>query len=102
MQHLASFFPALLRKASADPEVALIFLQELWPQLAGADLARKCSPQSLKKKTLIIRVHDPTWERELQSPQIQKLLLGRICAFWKRRIIERIVPAPHPKRMPNS
>ncbi len=100
MQHLATYFPSLLRKASADPEVALIFMQQLWPHLAGAELARKCSPQSLKGKTLFIRVHDPTWERELQSPQIQQLLLGRIHAFWNQRIIERIVLESHPKAMP--
>ena len=97
MQNLTSLFPGLLRKASADPQVVLIFMQQLWPHLAGAELARKCSPQSLKSKTLFIRVHDPTWERELQSPQIQQLLLGRIHAFWNQRIIERIVPESHPK-----
>lgn len=95
MQHLASYFPEILSKASKDPEATLIFMQQLWPQMAGEELARKCSPHALTGKTLIIRVHDPTWQRELQSPPIQRLLLGRIRAFWKQRIIEKIVPQAH-------
>lgn len=96
MQHLASYFPALLSRASKDPEVVLIFMKQFWSHLAGEELARKCSPHALRSKTLIIRVHDPTWQRELQSAPLQRLLLDRIHAFWKQRIIEKIVPEAHP------
>lgn len=99
MQHLASFFPELLRKASSDPEVVLIFLRRLWPQLAGAELARKCMVQDFKGKTLIIRVLDPVWERELGSVELQEILRSRINSFWRQRLIERIALWQHPRGM---
>ena len=98
MQRPNRYFSDILRKAADDPEVALIFLKELWPQLVGAELSRKCSPHLLKKKTLIVRVADAVWEKQLQEPDFVEIILSKVNSFWERRLIERISPQLHPSK----
>lgn len=90
MQGLAAFFPHLLSKAAQDPEAAVIVLRELWPQLAGEQLAQRTSPSRLEGKTLILQVEDAVWQRELGKSEATSLLLSSINSFWGQRLVERI------------
>ncbi|HSR70666.1 MAG TPA: DUF721 domain-containing protein [Acidobacteriota bacterium] len=90
MKKLNTFFPALLNRASRDPEVVLIFLREMWPHLAGAKMADHCRPEGLEGKTLIVSVAERSWKEELCQAELQRRLLASINDFWQKRLIERI------------
>ncbi|HSR53581.1 MAG TPA: DUF721 domain-containing protein [Acidobacteriota bacterium] len=96
MKKLNTFFPQLLHGASQDPEVVLIFLKEMWPHLAGAEMARHCQPVQLEGKTLVVSVSRRAWMEELRRAELQRRLLAAINDFWQKRLIERIRPEMRP------
>ena len=67
MKELNTFFPKILHDASQDPEVAIVFLRELWPQIVGPKVAGRSRPEKLTERTLVLAVLDDTWRRELEN-----------------------------------
>ncbi len=93
MKELNTFFPKILHDASQDPEVAIVFLRELWPQIVGPKVAGRSRPEKLTERTLVLAVLDDTWRRELEK--MSGILVSAVNSFWKRRLVERIAIKKH-------
>lgn len=88
MRKIAAVIPEVLREVSANEEVALIFLEELWYQFAGDSLAEKTRPHSLKNKILVVRVQDENWKDQLVH--YRQVLKSSINEFWGIRLVNGI------------
>lgn len=88
MRPIGSGFPALLRTLPRDPRVRLIFIQELWPQIVGRELAQNTYPIGLQAGDLSIRVPERTWARHLKD--LSELVVSSVNEFWATPVIERI------------
>ena len=88
MESLSTFLPGFLRRIASDNGIALIFLQELWPQIVGKEMAAHSRPLSLGKKTLLISVPSEVWQNELT--ELTSTLLGNINNYWQLSLVERI------------
>ncbi len=88
MESLSKFLPGFLRRIASDNGIALIFLQELWPQIVGKEMAAHSRPLSLGKKTLLISVPSEVWQNELT--ELTSTLLGNINNYWQLSLVERI------------
>ena len=88
MRKIAAVIPEVLREVSSNEEVALIFLEELWPQFAGESLAKRTNPCSLKNKILIVRVQDENWKDQLLH--YRQVLKKSINEFWGIRLVKGI------------
>ena len=67
METLGSVFSDLLRRIASDEETALIFLNELWPQIVGKELAFRSCPVALRDKRLRIAVPSKTWKKVIYT-----------------------------------
>jgi predicted nucleic acid-binding Zn ribbon protein len=97
MERLGTLLPGFVRRAAADEEVALIFLEKFWPRMVGLELARKTRPLALTKRTLLIAVPDEGWKGELSS--LRGMFLDAVNAYWGANLVERINFRVHPKHV---
>ena len=88
MKRLDSFFPDFLRSIASNEELTLIFLQELWPQLAGKELAEKTTPVALQNKSLVVTVPSEIWAKQLR--ELRQMLLRSINGFWDFPLLQSI------------
>ncbi len=88
MQRVDSFFPDFLRSIAANDELTLIFLKELWPQLAGRELAEKTMPVALRKKELVVTVPSEIWAKQLH--ELDKVFIQSINDFWDYPLLASI------------
>ncbi len=78
-----------------DPEVQLIFLRELWPQIVGSGVAANTRPVGLARGTLAVASTDALWAG--QVGELEELLVRSVNRFWGRRLVERIEARVHPR-----
>ncbi|MFQ5739253.1 MAG: DUF721 domain-containing protein [Acidobacteriota bacterium] len=88
MQQLRAFLPATLRQLSSNEEAALIFIRELWPQIAGQDVARRTTPVALRRATLMLEVESEAWMNELV--RYRGLLIRSVNNLWGRKLVRKI------------
>ncbi len=88
MKHVSLPLSGFLKTMASDPEITLLFLQELWPQVVGEELARKTCPLGLDENKLVLGVQGEAWKKELG--RIRPLLIGSINRFWGMALVERI------------
>ena len=88
MQRVDSFFPDFLRSIATNEELTLIFLKELWPQLAGRELAEKTMPVALRKKELVVTVPSEIWAKQLH--ELGEILVESINDFWEFPLLASI------------
>lgn len=88
MESLQSHLGDFLRTIGPNEEISLVFLQQLWPQVVGKELAANSRPRSLNKKKLLISVCSDVWKQELQG--LRGVLTGTINKYWGFRLVETI------------
>lgn len=88
MKSVGSVLSLFLDRIASDEEIALIFLNELWPQIVGKDLASKSRPLALKNQKLLMAVPSEIWVRELT--QLRQMLVHAVNKYWNLRLIEKI------------
>ena len=88
MESMKTGLKDVLGTISEDPEVAFIFITELWPDIAGIELSRRTRPARLENSCLWIEVTDSEWRQPLST--LSQTLLSRIRQVWGVGGIERI------------
>ncbi|MDA2926177.1 DUF721 domain-containing protein [Acidobacteria bacterium AH-259-G07] len=88
MKSLGSLLSNFLHSIASNEEITLIFLNELWPEIVGKDLALNSRPLALKDKKLILAVPSEIWKKELLA--LRHMLIKAINEYWKLRLVEKI------------
>jgi hypothetical protein len=84
-----------LKSTASRPEVVIVFIRELWPQIVGAELARNSEPVQLHGRTLVVRVEDAVWKSQLET--LRALMIRAVNNQWGCVLIERIQIRLRPK-----
>ncbi len=88
MKSVGSVLSHFLDRIASDEKIALIFLNELWPQIVGEDLASKSRPLALKDQKLLLAVPSEIWLKELT--QLRQMLIHAVNKYWNLCLIEEI------------
>ncbi len=88
MRSFRDCLPGILKTTVDRPDVVLVLIRELWPQIAGEELARNSEPIQLSGRTLTLAVDDAVWKTQLQ--ELRPLIIRAINEQWGCRLIERI------------
>lgn len=88
MDSLGSVLSDLLHRIASDDETKLIFLNELWPQIVGKNLAVRSRPLALNNQTLLLAVPSEIWEKELT--QLRPMLIHAVNKYWNFHLVEKI------------
>ncbi|MGH9339746.1 MAG: DUF721 domain-containing protein [Acidobacteriota bacterium] len=88
MKSVGSLLPQFLQNFEDNDELSLLFLEALWPNIVGDEVARKSRPLSLKNKTLLIGVPSQPWKTQLLD--LQDVLIKSINDHWKSRLVAKI------------
>ncbi|MCZ6485630.1 MAG: DUF721 domain-containing protein [Acidobacteria bacterium] len=88
METLGSVFSDLLRRIASDEETALIFLNELWPQIVGKELAFRSCPVALRDKRLRIAVPSKTWKKELM--ELHPMMIDAVNKYWHCDLVHTV------------
>lgn len=88
MQRVGTLLSGFLAQVSADEELSLVFLSELWPQIVGKEVAEKARPVALRKKRLVVRVSSELWKKQLD--ELRQVLVESINRFWNCPLVETI------------
>lgn len=89
MQNLIQCIPrGLVDSLASDEEVGLIFLQRLWAQIVGEELARNTQPVSLSRKVLCVRVPSKLWLSQLV--EFSSMVIRSVNSFWGVSLVETI------------
>ncbi len=88
METLGSVFSNLLRRIASDEETALIFLNELWPQIVGKELAFRSCPVALRDKRLRIAVPSKTWKKELM--ELHQMMIHAVNKYWHCDLVHTV------------
>ncbi len=81
-------FSHILRRTAEDPQVALIFLRQLWPQIVGKPLAPKTAPLRLEKGVLQVAIPSAAWKQQLAP--MKGMISRRINESWGLKLVEKI------------
>jgi predicted nucleic acid-binding Zn ribbon protein len=80
---------AMFRKSpNWDAELDLALLQNLWPRLAGENLASVTQVVAIQGSTVVINVPDLVWRRQLARMKVP--LLRKINEPWESQRITEI------------
>ena len=88
MRSIGSLLGNFLRLFQNDPEKTDLFLKELWPQIVGAQLARRTIPLRLRAGVLHIAVPAGPWKRELQP--LSESILAEVNRYWGSRLVDSV------------
>ena len=89
MQNLIRCIPrGLVHSIASDEEVSLIFLQQLWSQIVGDELARNSQPAGLKRRILRVRVPSELWLEQLGG--FSGMVITSVNRFWGVHLVETI------------
>ena len=88
MKSINTLLSRFIDKIASDEKVALIFLNELWPEMVGEELASKSRPLALRDKRLLLAVPSKVWVEELT--QLREMLVGAVNKYWNLQLIEKI------------
>ena len=88
MIDVARLLPKLLNATGANPEMAEIAAKLAWTRAAGDGLRRHAIPFRLFRKTLVVSVADPIWQKQMQSMSGE--LVSRINKLLGREVVDDI------------
>lgn len=88
MKSINTLLSHFIDKIASDEKVALIFLNELWPEMVGKDLASKSRPLALRDKRLLLAVPSEVWVEELT--QLRQMLVRAVNKHWNLHLVEKI------------
>jgi hypothetical protein len=92
MIDLSRLLPKLLKATGTNPEMAEVAARIAWTRAAGEGLRPHAVPFRLYRKTLVVAVADPIWQKQLQTMaaelvfRINQLLAGPVVDFIEFRI----------------
>jgi hypothetical protein len=108
MIDLARLLPKLLKATGTNPEMAEIAARIAWTRAAGNGLRPHAVPFRLFRKTLIVAVADPIWQKQLQMMaaelvfRINQLLDGPVVDFIEFRIDPATVAKARARTWPDK
>ena len=108
MIDLARLLPKLLKATGTNPEMAEIAARIAWTRAAGEGLRPHAVPFRLFRKTLIVAVADPIWQKQLQMMaaelvfRINQLLDGPVVDFIEFRIDPATVAKARVRTWPDN
>ena len=108
MIDLARLLPKLLKATGTNPEMAEIAARIAWTRAAGEGLRPHAVPIRLFRKTLIVAVADPIWQKQLQMMaaelvfRINQLLDGPVVDFIEFRIDPAAVAKARARTWPDK
>jgi hypothetical protein len=76
-----------LKDIARKPELALVVMQEMWPQIVGARMAENLVPVGLAEGCLILEAKSDEWST---CNDLNVLVARTVNSFWGCRLIERI------------
>lgn len=88
MRSLASVLPEFLKQIVHDEDLCLVFLAELWPQLVGAQMARRARPVALRQGKLTLQAESEAWRRELTP--LSGAIADSVNQRWQSKLVEKI------------
>jgi len=88
MEDLLRAIPSLLRAAGETEEVVEAAAFVVWRRAAGEGLRENAIPFRLYRKTLVVSVPDPTWQKQLAAVSGQ--LLFRINSLLGQALVTYI------------
>lgn len=88
MERITEHLPKVLRRLADRENSRVPFMEALWHEIVGHDLAAVSKPVELRDGVLTLEVSDRDWERELRK--LSGRLIGKVNAFWEKRLVERI------------
>ncbi|MFS8084075.1 MAG: DUF721 domain-containing protein, partial [Acidobacteriota bacterium] len=92
MIDLARLLPKLLKATGTNPEMVEIAARIAWTRAAGEGLRPNAVPFRLFRRTLVVAVADPIWQKQLQTMaaelvfRINQLLGDSVVDFIEFRI----------------
>jgi predicted nucleic acid-binding Zn ribbon protein len=75
-----------MKKAGLAEQHWAAVLEDSWPEIAGAEVARHTRPGPLQEKTLVVYVDSPVWLNELRRMGQRHLLNNLQKQFGPSRI----------------
>ncbi len=108
MIDLARLLPKLLKATGTNPEMAEIAARIAWTRAAGEGLRPHAVPFRLFRKTLVVAVADPIWQKQLQMMaaelvfRINQLLDGPVVDFIEFRIDPATVAKARARTWPDK
>jgi len=85
---IRSLIAGFRRSSRWDDQLDLELLRQLWPVLAGEDLARATSLTAIYGATVVLNVPDLVWRKQLVRMKAQ--LLRKINEPWEKNRITEI------------
>ena len=87
---LAEPLARVMKKLIPPWEWKLQQVRENWPEIAGAENARRCQPAFLNNGVFYIEVSHPAYRIALETPKIKNQLLERIQKIIGRELCQSI------------
>ncbi|MBQ9337704.1 MAG: DUF721 domain-containing protein [Lentisphaeria bacterium] len=88
-------------KRLVPPWIRLVELvRENWPEIAGQDNARRCSPAFLNNGIFYIEVNHPAYRVALEMPKIKQTILERIQTIIGDKLCTEIKYIPAGRTLP--
>ena len=88
MFDLTRLLPKLLQATGANPEMVEIAARIAWTRAAGEGLRLHAVPFHLYRKTLVVAVADPMWQKQLRTMSAE--LIFRINQMLGRSVVDSI------------
>ena len=77
-------------------------IRESWPEIAGQDNARRCSPAFLNNGIFYIEVFHPAYRIALENQKIKQIILERIQAIIGDKLCTGIKYIPAGRTLPRK
>ena len=89
-QSIAAPLARVLKSLVPPWELKVAKIREDWPEIAGAENARRCAPAFLNNGIFYIEVSHPAYRIALETPKIKNQLLERIQKIIGRELCQSI------------
>lgn len=73
-------------------------IRSAWPEIAGAENARRTDPSFLKETILFVEISHPAYRMALDTPRVKKLLLEKLQERFGKVICSEIRFVPSGRR----
>ena len=80
-ESVSTVLKTALRQYGISSEIARYKFVLHWPEIVGAEIAKRSRPEYIRKNALVVRVCDSTWAQELSFQK--KVLLSRLQKYLK-------------------
>ncbi|MFH1625675.1 MAG: DUF721 domain-containing protein [Pseudomonadota bacterium] len=88
MRRIGSVIKDTLRELKYDTKLYEHLVLEAWDQVVGEHIARHAQPESVRDKTLFVRVSTIPWMRELEA--MEGMIIKRLNERIERAVINKL------------